>query len=274
MQAIFNLFSCILCNFLSYISLSALIYQPYSWIHWKAYSAIAAFKAFSRLWNTKCILYQLTYHMPLLMACKKLSGGVLVWLSVWSEVQTCIWPSGFHCHSLSLASVKSRLVLPFWYWLTWVVPDRGPLNGCLCVCCHFCTWKWGRTEQQLHISTTQHNAQHTSTLQILCRLLIKHTYICTQVYRQGTFTKTAKSMKNWYSTYMTAKADSCWMQTWIHIHTCNAIFSKMFLEPRNVAVFIRDTFHNQCRIFRWQTTTCGFCCRIWCNIIQQQCTIT
>jgi len=24
-------------------------------------------------------------------ACKKLSGGVLAWLSVWSEVQTCIW---------------------------------------------------------------------------------------------------------------------------------------------------------------------------------------
>jgi len=26
-------------------------------------------------------------------ACKKLSGDVLAWLSVWSEVQTCIWPS-------------------------------------------------------------------------------------------------------------------------------------------------------------------------------------
>ena len=25
--------------------------------------------------------------------CKKLSGGVLAWLFVWSEVQTCIWPS-------------------------------------------------------------------------------------------------------------------------------------------------------------------------------------
>ena len=24
---------------------------------------------------------------------EKLSGGVLAWLSVWSEVQTCIWPS-------------------------------------------------------------------------------------------------------------------------------------------------------------------------------------
>jgi len=26
-------------------------------------------------------------------ACKKLSSGVLAWLSVWSEMQTCIWPS-------------------------------------------------------------------------------------------------------------------------------------------------------------------------------------
>jgi len=27
------------------------------------------------------------------LACKKLSGEVLAWLSVWSKVQTCIWPS-------------------------------------------------------------------------------------------------------------------------------------------------------------------------------------
>ena len=58
-------------------------------------------------------------------ACKKLSGEVLAWLSLWSEVHTCIWPSWFHCHSLLLASVKSRLVLPFWYWVTWVVPEKG-----------------------------------------------------------------------------------------------------------------------------------------------------
>ena len=67
-------------------------------------------------------------------ACKKLSGGVLVWLSVWIKVQTCIWPSWCHCHSLSLASVKSRLVLPFWYRLTWVVPEKGPL--CVRACVH------------------------------------------------------------------------------------------------------------------------------------------
>ena len=51
-------------------------------------------------------------------ACKKLSSGVLAWLSVWREVQTCIWPSWCHSLSLSLASVKSRLVLTFWYRLT------------------------------------------------------------------------------------------------------------------------------------------------------------
>ena len=59
-------------------------------------------------------------------AYKKLSGGVLPWLSVWSKVQTCIWPSWCHWHSLSLASVKSGLVLPFWYQLTRVVLDKGP----------------------------------------------------------------------------------------------------------------------------------------------------
>ena len=65
---------------------------------------------------------------------KKPSGGVLAWLSVWSKMQTCICPSWCHCHSLSLASLKSTLVLPFWYQLTWIVPEKGPLNGCVCVC--------------------------------------------------------------------------------------------------------------------------------------------
>ena len=84
-----------------------------------------------------------------------LSSEVLAWLSVWSEMQTCISPSWCHCREscprqviptkwrtyrdhrlchLSLASVKSKSVLPFWYWLTRVDPDKGPLNGCVCVC--------------------------------------------------------------------------------------------------------------------------------------------
>jgi len=35
------------------------------------------------------------------LSCKKLSWGALAWLSVWSEVQTCIWPSWCHWNSLS-----------------------------------------------------------------------------------------------------------------------------------------------------------------------------
>jgi len=66
-------------------------------------------------------------------ACKKLSGGVLAWLSAWSEVQTCICPIGCHCHSLSPDSVKARLILAFWYWLSRVVLSKGHYV-CVCVC--------------------------------------------------------------------------------------------------------------------------------------------
>ena len=56
-----------------------------------------------------------------------------MWLSVWSEVQiVCIWSSWCHCHPQtpsSLASFKSRLVLPFWYQLTQVVLEKRPLNS-------------------------------------------------------------------------------------------------------------------------------------------------
>ena len=52
-------------------------------------------------------------------ACKKLSGGVLAWLSVWSEVQTCMWPSW--CHSLT---------------------DKGLLNMCMCVYIYIFMYVW------------------------------------------------------------------------------------------------------------------------------------
>ena len=93
-------------------------------------------------------------------ACKKLSGGVLSWLSVWSEVQTCIWPSWCHCHSLSLASVKSRLVLPFWYRLTRVVLDKGPLNGCVCVCA-WLLLQLLKSCQNCNMWTRKHTHTHT-----------------------------------------------------------------------------------------------------------------
>jgi len=50
------------------------------------YSAISALIAFSAL---MLLVGQQEGHP----ACKKLRGEVLAWLSVWNEVQTCIWPS-------------------------------------------------------------------------------------------------------------------------------------------------------------------------------------
>jgi len=53
---------------------------------------------------------------------------MLAWLSVWSEVQTCVWSRWCHCHLPSLASVKFSLDLTFWYRLTCVVQDKGLLT--------------------------------------------------------------------------------------------------------------------------------------------------
>jgi len=57
----------------------------------------------------------------------------------WSEVQIlCMWSSWCHCTPSSLASLKSRMVLPFWCWLTQIVLEKRPLNQCLSVnWCYF-----------------------------------------------------------------------------------------------------------------------------------------
>ena len=105
-------------------------YLNFWFLSYISYRLVVCFNAFSAL----TLLVGRQERHP---ACKKMSGGVLAWLSVWSKVQTCIWPSWCHCHSLSIASVKSRLVLPFWYRLTRVVLDKGPLSGyvwCVVVC--------------------------------------------------------------------------------------------------------------------------------------------
>ena len=64
-------------------------------------------------------------------ACKKLSGGVLAWLSVLGKVQICILPGLYHCHSLSFAPVN-----PNQFYISGTSspgsPDKGPLNSCCC----------------------------------------------------------------------------------------------------------------------------------------------
>jgi len=54
----------------------------------------------------------------------------------------CGYLSGARCRLAYMAQLMPlpltvscfRLVLPFWYRLTWVVPVKGQLNVCVCVC--------------------------------------------------------------------------------------------------------------------------------------------
>jgi len=70
------------------------------------------------------------------LACKKLSGGMLAWLSEMRcrlhMAQQMPLPLTISCFS------KPELVLPswfpFWYLLTWVVPDKFQENSKTIVC--------------------------------------------------------------------------------------------------------------------------------------------
>ena len=67
-------------------------------------------------------------------ACKKRewwSAGVVICLGRGADLhmaQLIPLPPAVSCSS------KIQIGLPFWYWLTWVVPDKGPLSGCMYVC--------------------------------------------------------------------------------------------------------------------------------------------
>jgi len=72
-------------------------------------------------------------------ACKKLSGGMLVWLSGMrcrrTHSQQMPLPLTISCSSKSRL-VLPFLVLPFWYLLSWVIPDKFQKSSktIVCVC--------------------------------------------------------------------------------------------------------------------------------------------
>jgi len=61
----------------------------------------------------------------------KLSGEVLAWLPIWSEMQMiCIWSSRCHWRPIISCSSKIQNGLLFWCRPTQVVLEKRPLNGC------------------------------------------------------------------------------------------------------------------------------------------------
>jgi len=69
--------------------LSLAVFFSFSVIHFLIVGSVQYIK----LTTAFSTLMQLVGQQEGHPACKKLSGEVLAWLSVWSEVQTCICPS-------------------------------------------------------------------------------------------------------------------------------------------------------------------------------------
>ena len=88
-------------------------------------------------------------------ACKKLSGKVLAWLSGarcrLAYAQLIPLPLTVSCFS------KIQIGLPFWYRPTRVVLEKGPLNGCVCVCWTQVQWPSNQTGPEL-LRLTKQNA--------------------------------------------------------------------------------------------------------------------
>ena len=88
-------------------------------------------------------------------ACKKPSGGCWCGYLSGARCRLAYGPAdttATHC----LASVKSRLVLPFWYRLTLVVPEKGPLNGCVCTALPIRCWPGAGAAGRSHAAETTH----------------------------------------------------------------------------------------------------------------------
>jgi len=83
------------------------------------------------LYGRVSVIFFKTYYLLLVqrqeghLACKTLSGEVLAWLSVWSEVQMiCTRSSLCHCHPVISCCSKIQNGLPFWWWLSQVVLEK------------------------------------------------------------------------------------------------------------------------------------------------------
>jgi len=67
--------------------------------------------------------------------CKKMSGEVLAWLSVCSEMQMIyIWSSWCHCHPIIFCFIKIQNGFTFLVPAYQVVLEKRLLNECLSVC--------------------------------------------------------------------------------------------------------------------------------------------
>jgi len=139
------------------------------------------------------------------------SYNVLVWLSVWSKVEMiCIWSNWCTATRSSLASLKSQMVLFFWYWLNQAVMEMRSLSGCTCSSYRsFWLWLGGSTHSSCTTrqirpgdNNTECNSSNTHTH--------THTHVSMkQMLHDDTFTQ-------WqHSNQWAADIVSVWLTTFV-----------------------------------------------------------
>ena len=89
-------------------------------------------------------------------ACKKLSGGVLARLSVWSEVQTCMWRS--RCYTATHCLLFSKIQIGFYRAMLRI---RGTSHGPVSVCLSVTSRSSTKTAKRRITQTTPHDSPGT-----------------------------------------------------------------------------------------------------------------
>ena len=108
------------------LSLLLLLWTSILHCHSPFVATVARRLRYSYSWLRLVLVVVSTVATPGEWQCKIRTGGV-------RRLAVANGPNIFQM--LLVSSVKFRLVLPFCCHLTWVVPDKRPLNGCCCCCC-------------------------------------------------------------------------------------------------------------------------------------------
>ena len=92
---------------------------------------------------------------------------------VWDKLQTCIWPSRCHCHSLSLPPVNPDWFYPSWFYLSGTFSPGccRTYPGCVCLADIRISQIYVDNRQESLANAKVNARQHCVSLSCLCNSL-------------------------------------------------------------------------------------------------------
>jgi len=80
-----------------------------------------------------CQVFHVAFSALMLLVGRQERHSVCKKTEWWGAGVVICLEQGANLHMAQLMPLPLSVVLPFWYRLTWVVPEKWPLNGCVCV---------------------------------------------------------------------------------------------------------------------------------------------